>query len=233
MKDMSLFFIENWAKFHKRTETLKDVREIKHVLVLFRSIDEPAFHVCFLAFSDVYISSQATTAEVEKYKKELERHQSEKSDEGYAIAINKTHHYLCYLGQLKPKFVPQDYKSRRMDENILADVIRDRASAFNRRRHGFLCSMIREGLCGNGYEKMTPEDYSKMLDDHNISHSSSRSSLYLYLVGDCLSHSMDIKEFDDKISSLQETDLHKRNKLFKDVKFCSGLVDTYWQKITK
>lgn len=218
-----------------RAKTLKDVRDRKHVLLLFKAIDKPVLHICLFTFTERYVSSQASSTKVEQYKKELEKLRSENSDEGYAIANNKFLKYSCYLGQLKPKGIPLDYQSRRMDENILMNVIQKGASRFTKRRHGMIFSMIRAGILGNGYEKMIPEDYIKMLNDHNISCSLSRSTLYNYRKddNDYLSYSFDIKKFDENILSLKDTDRNKKNKLLKDVRFCCDLVDHYWQIITK
>ncbi len=164
---------------------------------------------------------------------ELKRHQTERTDDGLAIANNKTLKYSCYLGHLKPKHVPSDYKSKRLDEKTLIATLQKFAPILKKKRHGMVLSMIRSGFFGNGHEKMTPEEYTKILEEHNISVSCSRSTFYDYIRKemDLLSYSIDIEKFDDDILSLTDKENNRISKINNDIKICSMIIDDYWQKM--
>ena len=229
-----LFFSRDKKKqIGVKSLTLKDVREEKHVL-LFKAFDDPEPHICLFAFTTKLIRNQDPNEKVTKYKEEMARLQSEKSDDSYAIANNKTLKYTCYMGHLRPKHIPLDYKSKRIDESTLIATIQNVASRFTKRHHGMLLSLIRSGIFGNGYEKMIPEDYIKFLGNHNISVCCSRTTLYSYINKDVdyLSFSFDIKRFNDDIPLLKETDNNKIKSYIKDIKFCSDIIEYYWQRIS-
>lgn len=223
------------SKKIEHPRTLKDVREVKPVLLLYlQPLDEAEHHFCFFAFAD-YIKLGASDEIVKQADSKMKKMREELSDEEYFIVNYNNMTYRCYLGEFKPKHIPHDYKTREIDFEKLISTIHNMSVILKGRHHAAIYLMIKHGKFGKGQENMKQSDYRKMMKRYGFNSSLGKSNLsestnenfdYLYF-------KIPIFKKNGKYNTLTEKDNKNIEKEHQFREFCCHLIDNYWQQMVQ
>jgi hypothetical protein len=229
-----LFFSRNKKKqISEKTQTLKDVRETKHVLALFpKPIDETNHSFCFISFSCIVKSTDGLD-KVIKIKDAFEKRKGSDINNSYVDNIN--HKYYKYLGETKPKNLPNNFDSLPLDWDKLIEAIR-RISITPKGVHfGLIFFLIKNGLFGTGYKDMKQSDYRKKMKESGFEKSIGRDNLSINVPNtfDYLCYMIPINNFDEKHEILSAEDQKEVNKQDDIRLYCCELIDQYWLLMTQ